>query len=239
MGGAVPTLRRPLPVLPQSAGLLIAVGKLAWRRLPMLVVMDVLVAGAVLPPVAAVLCGYAIAAPALGALCLGPAWAACVYVSGKLIEEEDCPAGLLLRAVPLHAGAGVRAAAPLAFVTTLALAALEALARMPGQRWLALSLLLDGGALTLLFLALPTVFSLAVATPLRGLPLWRVALCLAVLRRATWLEIAVIATILAASLAISHGPGLLPFLPGPLALYLSAATRVSLAVARNLPRQGV
>jgi hypothetical protein len=204
---------------------------LAWRHLPLILLFDVIFCAALVPAAIAQLAGAGLLVPVIASLTAGPAWFAGAAVLDRIARGDEEVGAIALAKALARSAAGAVIALPYGLVGTLALAAL-ATRSGPGGSGSAAALLLDISAATLLLLALPAVFTLA-ARGLKGRSLWWGALAIATLRPAVFAELALGAGIVAAIAVMSHGPGLLFFAPGFVALHCA----VSVNAAGRLDRR--
>ena len=205
-----------------------AIAVLIWRNLPLLVAIDALILLAVLPAAGLAVSGHVAAAPLAAALFVGPLWAATVATTDELLRQRVVSLGLVLGNLGRHARTGISVGLPPAVLASLTVLTMQVLAAGPKQPWLLVPLFLDGCAATVVILAQPALFSLATASRLRGAALWKAALGVAALRPSTIIGLLAIALLLWLIVAVSGGPGLLLFVPAPLAVYFSATTSAAL-----------
>jgi hypothetical protein len=214
-----------------------------WRRLPLLVAMDVLLCLAIAPVVGLVLVGLWLPALLCAVVLIGPAWAGCATVSDELARNgADADVGMrtLLRAVLTHGRDGVVVVATPVAVAGLTWSTLQLRAAAPDQSWLLASLGVDCTVLVLATAAALPAFSLRVSAHLRGRALWRTALAVLAVSP---LQVAGLAAICVLAWVLSGvvGGGLLFLLPGPLVLLVSGTTwsavNRSTRLVRSAPRR--
>jgi hypothetical protein len=194
-----------------------------WYNLPVLLAMDlVLLAGAV-PAAALLFGGGSLLAPLVAALTLGPLWAGVVASADGMVRDEAIGVRAFANNVRRFARRGVAVSLLPAAVVTAIVGTLGLLEASPGSRWLFVPLFVDGSVATLLVVAGFSAFSLATTGGLGGWHLWRTSLAVAAAGpMATVGTLALL--VLLGFLCGWAGPGLLPFLPAPFAVYLSAIT---------------
>lgn len=202
-------------------GLPARVGEAIWSNLPLLLVMDGALFVAALPAAALFFFGGSLLAPLAAALALGPVWAGSVASADRMIRDEAVHVRDFAESVRQYAWRGISVSLVPAVVATAALGTL-AILESTGERWLLAPLFADGSVSILVFLAGFSVFSLATTGGLRGWALWRASLEVAAADPMATLGSVAILILL--GFLVSVVPGILPVLPAPLAVYLSAAT---------------
>jgi len=201
------------------------VGKTIWSNLPLLLAMDaVLFVGAV-PAVTLFFGGSFLLAPLVGALTLGPLWAGTVASTDRMIRDEIVSLRTFAKMVRYHAGRGVRVSVIPAIVITAILGTLAILEARPDVRWLFIPLFVDASVLILVLLAGFSAVSLVTTGGLKGWTLWRTSL--QVVAADPMITLGTMALLVLLGLLVSQVPGLLLLLPAPLAVHLSASTRLT------------
>jgi hypothetical protein len=196
----------------------------AWRHLPLLVAIDVLLVLAAVPAAVMLVTGHAVLAPLVAALFVGPIWAGTIATTDRLFNHNETTLRMLLLNIGQHAWTGITVSFAPAAIVAMTIGTLGLLVETRGQAWLLPSLFVDGCAITLVVLAQPSLFSLATGRRLRGLALWKTALALAVAQPRTILSFPTLAVLVWLSISLSGGPGLLLFFPALVALAFSAVT---------------
>jgi uncharacterized membrane protein YesL len=200
-----------------------------WHHTPLLVVMNAALALALLPALLVLLGGAVLAAPFVAALTLGPAWAATVSVTDRIVVDEPVSVAVFGRMLRRHAGEGVRTAAVPA-VACASVMTSSSLMGEPPVAWLWTACMLVALAAAVgVVLALPFAFSLATTAGLRGGRVWLTALLVAGFRPARTLATFALVGFVGA-LAYLLGPGLVLVAPSLIAL------RCSMAVPFELPK---
>ncbi|MFI5691165.1 hypothetical protein ACIA58_04955 [Kribbella sp. NPDC051586] len=192
--------------------------KALWHELPVLAAAGVLVCAAS-GLVVLVSPGLSPLSLLLGAVVVGPTWAAVTATTDSIVRDDRGGVLLLLRNLKRHTPAGLEVACVPAVVTALAL-----------LNWtvysgplFAVPLAVSCCASVLLLLASCYAFSLRVTSGLRGKTLWLVALQL--VARAPLVPLGVLAlAFIALLLGTSVTASLLLLAPGPVALFASAGT---------------
>jgi hypothetical protein len=193
-----------------------------WQHTPLLLLMNVAVAIALLPALLLLLGGAAIAAPFAAALAVGPVWAATIATTDRMAVDEPVSALGFARGLRRHCRAGLRIAAVPALVASSLLTA-GSLVSQPSGGWVWVGCLVAGLiAAGVVVLALPFVFSLATTAGIRGRRAWVTALLLAGHRPGRTLTLLALVA-LAAALSNLLGPGVLLLAPSLVALRCSAA----------------
>ncbi len=205
----------------EHRGLPTQAGSTIWSNLPLLLVMDAVLFIGAIPTVALFFGGVSLLAPLVGAITLGPLWAGTVASTDHMIRDEVVSLRAFARNVSRHAGRGIRVSMVPAVVVTAILGTLAILEARPDQWWLLVPLFVDGSVLTLVCLASFSVFSLATTGGLKGWTLWRTSLGVVIASPMTALGTVALTVLL--GFLVSWIPGVLPVLPAPLAVYLSAA----------------
>jgi uncharacterized membrane protein YesL len=199
----------------------IQVGKTIWSNLALLLAIDAVLFVVAIPMVALFFGGGSLLAALAGALTLGPFWAGTVASTDRMIRDEVVSLRVFVKNVRCYAGRGVMVSLVPAIVVTTILGTLAILEARPDEWWLFVPLFVDGSVLTLLFLATFSVFSLATTGRLKGWALWRASLEVVVAN--PMIALGTMALLVLLWFLVSLLPGLLPVLPAPLAVYLSAA----------------
>ncbi|WP_329004268.1 hypothetical protein OHA18_12800 [Kribbella sp. NBC_00709] len=192
--------------------------KALWHELPFLVAAGVLVCTAsglvvLLNP------GLSPLSFLLGAVLLGPTWAAVTATTDSVVRDDRGGVVLLLRNLRRHALPGLEVAVVPAVITAFALLNWQLYA---GPVF-AIPLAVSGCASVLALLASCYAFSLRVTAGLRGKTLWLAALQL--VARAPLVPLGIAALVFVALLlGTSVSASLLLLAPGPVALFASAGT---------------
>lgn len=194
-----------------------------WYNLPVLLAMDLVLLAGAAPAAALFFGGGSLLAPLVAALTLGPLWAGVVASADGMVRDEAVGVRAFANNVRRFARRGVAVSLLPSAVATAMVGTLGLLEASPGSRWLFVPLFVDGSVATLLVVAGFSAFSLATTGGLGGRTLWRTSLAVAAAGpMATVGTLALI--VLLALLCGWAGPGILPFLPAPFAVYLSAIT---------------
>lgn len=189
-----------------------------WHELPLLAAAGVLICTAsglvvLLSP------GLSPVSVLLGALLIGPVWAAVIATADSVVREDRGGVLLLLRNLRRHWLAGLEVALVPGVIAALA-ALNQAVYTGP---LFAIPLAVSGCATVLALLASCYAFSLRVTAGLRGKTLWLTALHL--VARAPLVPLGVLAlAFVALLLGTSVTASLLLLSPGPVALFASAGT---------------
>jgi hypothetical protein len=155
----------------------------------------------------------------LGAVLLGPTWAAVTATTDSIVRDDRGGVLLLLRNLRRHGLPGLEVACVPAVITALALLNWQ----LYSGPVFAIPLAVSGCASVLVLLASCYAFSLRVTAGLRGKTLWIAALQL--VARAPLVPLGVIAlAFVALLLGTSVTASLLLLAPGPVALFASAGT---------------
>ena len=192
--------------------------KALWHELPFLAAAGVLVcAGSGL--VVLVSPGLSPLSLVLGAVLVGPTWAAVIATTDSIVRDDRGGVLLLLRNLKRHCLAGLEVAGVPAVVAALALLNWH----VYSGPLFAVPLAVSCCAGALLLLASCYAFSLRVTAGLRGKTLWLAALQL--VARAPLVPLGVLAlAFVALLLGTSVTASLLLLAPGPVALFASAGT---------------
>ncbi|TCC55879.1 hypothetical protein E0H73_34715 [Kribbella pittospori] len=189
-----------------------------WHELPLLAAAGVLVCTAsglvvLLSP------GLSPVSVLLGALLIGPVWAAVVATADSVVRDDRGGVLLVLRNLRRHWLAGLEVALVPGVIAALAVLN-QAIYNGPV---FAIPLAVSGCATVLALLASCYAFSLRVTGQLRGKALWFTALSL--VARAPLVPLGVLAlAFVALLLGTSVTASLLLLAPGPVALFASAGT---------------
>jgi hypothetical protein len=192
--------------------------KALWHELPVLVASGVLVC---------VSCGVVVlGSPGLspvslllGAVLVGPTWAAVSATTDCIVRDDRGGILLLLQNLKRHARAGIEVACVPAVIAALALLNWQ----LNTSAVFAIPLAVSGCACVLALLGSCYAFSLRVTVGLRGKILWLTALHL--VARAPLVPLGVLAlAFVALLLGTSVTASLLLLAPGPVALFASAGT---------------
>ena len=192
--------------------------KALWHELPLLAAAGVLVCTAsglvvLLSP------GLSPVSVLLGALLIGPVWAAVIATADSVVRDDRGGVLLLLRNLRRHWLAGLEVALVPGVIAALAVLN-QAIYTGPV---FAIPLAVSGCATVLALLASCYAFSLRVTAGLRGRTLWLTALHL--VARAPLVPLGVLAlAFVALLLGTSVTASLLLLAPGPVALFASAGT---------------
>lgn len=192
--------------------------KALWHELPLLAAAGVLVCTAsglvvLLSP------GLSPVGVLLGALLIGPVWAAVIATADSVVRHDRGGVLLLLRNLRRHWLAGLEVALVPGVIAALAVLN-QAIYTGPV---FAIPLAVSGCATVLALLASCYAFSLRVTAGLRGRTLWLTALHL--VARAPLVPLGVLAlAFVALLLGTSVTASLLLLAPGPVALFASAGT---------------
>ena len=192
--------------------------KALWHELPLLAAAGVLVCTAsglvvLLSP------GLSPVSVLLGALLIGPVWAAVIATADSVVRHDRGGVLLLLRNLRRHRLAGLEVALVPGVIAALAVLN-QAIYTGPV---FAIPLAVSGCATVLALLASCYAFSLRVTAGLRGRTLWLTALHL--VARAPLVPLGVLAlAFVALLLGTSVTASLLLLAPGPVALFASAGT---------------
>ncbi|WP_406050041.1 hypothetical protein [Kribbella sp. NBC_00889] len=189
-----------------------------WHELPFITAAGVMVCTAS-GIVVLLMPGLSPASVLLGAVLVGPVWAAVVATADSVVRDGRGGVFLLLRNLKHHVVAGLEVG--------LIPAAVGALALLNRQLYngpiFAIPLAVSGCATVLAVLASCYAFSLRVTGRLRGKALWFTALSL--VARAPLVPLGVLAlAFVALLLGTSVTASLLLLAPGPVALFASAGT---------------
>lgn len=192
--------------------------KALWHELPVLVAAGVLVcvsSGLVV----LVSPGLSPVSLLLGAVLVGPTWAAVTATTDSIVREDRGGVLLLLQNLKRHALAGLEVACVPAVIGALALLNWQ----LSTSAVFAIPLAVSGCASVLALLGSCHAFSLRVTTGLRGKTLWVTALHL--VAKAPLVPLGVLAlAFVALLLGTSVTASLLLLAPGPVALFASAGT---------------
>jgi uncharacterized membrane protein YesL len=203
-------------------GLPAQVAALVWANLPLLLVLDAVLALAAVPAGVAVLSGGYLVAPVLAGMIVVPVWTAVVAATDRMAAGDAVSLRTWARLFCRHAVRGLAFGLVAAAASTATLGALAARAVLPELGWLALPLIVDGSVLVLLAVAGLSVFSLATTGGLRGWTLFRAALELAATHKLATAGTVGLLVLLA--FLVMWLPGSAVVLPAPLAVYLSVWT---------------
>ena len=209
---------------PNGGGLdLVRLGRIAWSEVPLLAVIDLLLAlaGAV---VAVATLSVVMLAPVVAALLLGPVWIGATASCDRLLTGDALGIRDLCSEIRRHARTGAGLALAPATVATLLLGSIGIHTRTDGQRWLLLPIAVDAAVLSVLAFGCIAVFPLAVATELRGRERWFAAIALAGQNLTASFGVAAIVILLALS-ARQIGPFIALMMAGPLCLLVTAIAR--------------
>ncbi|MER7251017.1 hypothetical protein [Kribbella sp. NPDC000426] len=192
--------------------------KALWHELPVLAAAGVLVCVAS-ALVVLISPGLSPLSLLLGAVVVGPTWAAVTATTDAIVRDDRGGVLLLLHNIKRQAPAGLEVACVPAVGTALTLLNWQ----LYSGPLFALPLALSGCASVLLLLAACHAFSLRVTAGLRGKTLWLASLQL--VARAPLVPLGVLALVLLALvLGTSVTASLLLLAPGPVALFASAGT---------------
>jgi hypothetical protein len=205
------------------------IGRLIWRELPVMMLINLLVTLAA-GLIAVTVVSLAIVAPLLAAVLLGPVWIGAIAVAERMLAGDAVGMRDLLAAIRRHARTGIGLAAVPAIVATLLAGSIGILAAHEEQRWLLAPIAVDATVLCVLLLGCVTAFPLAVIGEARGMTRWIAALALAGHQLVAVLGVAALLVLLAFSVQLI-GPWLVMLAAGPLALLCVAVTRVGLETA--------
>lgn len=200
-----------------------AIGRAAWRELPLMLTISLLVTLAC-GATAMVAMVVAPLAPLAAALTLGPVWMAAVALAAAILDGQAVGPRDLAAALRRWAQTGIVIALVPATLATLLIGSVGILSANPDQRWLLAPIALDATALVVSALAGFAVFPLALTTDQPSRDRWLTALALAGLDLTTTLGVAALPVLLTLSTRIV-GPFPALLLPGPLALLCTVATR--------------
>lgn len=209
-----------------DAPLLLRVGKIFWEHLPLLLLADLALGLALVPPVIAALIGLELLAPWIAALTLGPVWLATCVLALNLLSKQPGSGSWrnFLRSISGCWRSAVSLSAGPALLATLLLGTLHILTVYPQMRWLQMSLFADICGATLVALAACSAFPLRATRTLRGWSLWKISLAVSVLGLGRLLGVLGLFAALGLLLFVFNA-GLLPLLSAPLALCLVALTQ--------------
>ncbi|GAB2636686.1 hypothetical protein [Kribbella swartbergensis] len=189
-----------------------------WYELPLLAAGGVLVCTAS-GLVVLLMPGVSPGSVVLGALLVGPVWAAVVATTDSVVRDGRGGVLLLLRHLKQHVLAGVEVAVVPGLIVALALLNWQ----LYSGPVFAIPVAVSGSASVLVLLASCYAFSLRVTAGLRGKTLWLTALHL--VARAPWVPLGVLAlAFVAVVLGTSITASLLLLAPGPVALFAAAGT---------------
>ena len=190
-----------------------------WHHTPVLLAINALLAVAMLPPLLLLLGGAVLVAPLGAAVTLGPAWAATIAVTDRIVVGAPASLGVLARSLCDQWRIGCRLALVPAVVCASVLSGADLAS---GASLWAGSLVAALIAAVAVALALPFVFSVAVTGEHRGVRAWRTALLVAGFRPVRTLSVLTVIA-LAGVLAYLLGPGVVLVAPSLVALRCSAA----------------
>ncbi len=199
------------------------IGRAAWRELPLMLTISLLVTLAC-GATASVAMVVAPLAPLAAALTLGPVWMAAVALAAALLDGQAVGIRDLATAIGRWGATGIAISLVPATLATLLIGSVGVLSANPDQRWLLAPIALDGTALVVAALACFAVFPLAVAADQTQRDRWLAACALAGLDLRTTLGVTAVPVLMALSTRVV-GPFVALLLPGPLALLCTAATR--------------
>ncbi|MFI7059600.1 hypothetical protein ACIBL3_01340 [Kribbella sp. NPDC050124] len=189
-----------------------------WHELPLVAAAGFLVCTAS-GVVVLLMPGVSPVSVLIGALVIGPVWAAVVATTDSVVREDRGGVWLLLRHLRKYGVAGLEVAAVPAVIAAVALLN-QAVYSGP---LFAVPVAVSGCATVLALLASCYAFSLRVTAGLRGKTLWLTALHL--VARAPMVPLGVLAlAFVALLLGTSVTASLLLLAPGPVALFASAGT---------------
>jgi hypothetical protein len=186
-----------------------------WDSTPLLLLMNAVLAVALLPAVFAVAAGAAPMAPFLAAACAGPVWAAIVAITDRLALDAPVSPRLFAAMLRRHWRRGIE----LALVPAVACSSLLTSHELGGALG-AGSVVAALGAAVGLLLALPFAFSLATTAEMTGLRAWWTALLVAGFRPLRTLSVFALVAF-AAALVTAVGPALVLVAPSLIALRCS------------------
>jgi hypothetical protein len=155
-----------------------------WHQLPLLILMNAIVALTGLPSAIVWLGGAPVVAPFVAAICVGPAWAATIGITDRLAADRPVSAALFGGLLVRRWRAGIRHALVPATVCA-SLVSSNLLMHSAPHSWMWLGcLVVSAVAAVLTAFALPFVFSLGTSVGAAGWQAWRLSLLFAGLRPA-------------------------------------------------------
>ncbi len=207
-------------------GLPAQVAALVWSNLPLLLVLDAVLALAAVPAVVAVLGGSYLVAPVLVGVTVIPVWTAVVAATDRMAAGDAVSLRTWAELFCRHAVRGLAIGLVVAAALTATLGALAVRAALPDLGWLVVPLVVDGSVCVLLAVAGLSAFSLATTGGLRGWTLLRASLELASTHKLA--TAGTVGLVVLLSFVVMWLPGAVAVVPAPMAVYLSVWTAAAL-----------
>jgi hypothetical protein len=209
--------------------LLVLAGKLIWKHLWLLIVIDVVFILALVPGLIVALGVSPLLGPMILALFIGPVWAGAISLADSIVRKEDVSVFLFLKNIRRHAVTGIKVSILPCLMAMIIIGTLMLLEANSGETWMIVPLVADGSMAILISLASLLVFSLATNLKLRGKALWLTSF--GIVASHPIIILGTIILLLSIGLIVFlSGPAILPFLPAPFAVYLSTIARFVLYI---------